>query len=51
MKALSFDTQVPGIVAADGAAGGQLKAVASGRATIGGTVDEPRLDLASRRQP
>ncbi len=46
MKALSFDTQVPGIVAADGEAAGQLRAVASGRATIGGTVDEPRLDLA-----
>lgn len=46
MTSLAFDTQVPGVTAANGTVAGLLRAVVGGRATLGGTVQQPRVDLA-----
>ncbi|MBK5298198.1 MAG: translocation/assembly module TamB domain-containing protein [Vicinamibacteria bacterium] len=46
MTSVAFDTTVPGVVDVEGASAGVLRAVASGKATLGGTVQQPRIDLA-----
>ena len=46
MKAMAFETRLPGVVDADGAEAGVLRAVAGGHGTIGGTVERPTVDVA-----
>lgn len=46
MTAVPFETRLPGVVLSDGAIGGLLRAVAGGRATLGGTARQPRVDLS-----
>ena len=46
MTSVAFDTTVPGVIDVEGATAGALKAVVGGRATLGGTVQQPRIDLA-----
>ena len=46
MTSVAFETTVPGVIDVEGATAGALKAVVGGRATLGGTVQQPRIDLA-----
>ncbi len=46
MTSVAFDTTVPGVIDVEGATAGVLRAVVGGRATLGGTVQQPRIDLA-----
>ncbi len=46
MTSVAFDTTVPGVIDVEGATAGALRAVVGGRATLGGTVQQPRIDLA-----
>ena len=46
MTSVAFDTKVPGVIDVEGSSAGVLSAIVGGRATLGGTVQQPRIDLA-----
>ena len=45
MTSVAFDTKVPGVIDVEGTSAGVLRAIVGGRATLGGTVLQPRIDL------